>query len=267
MATIYVSGGGTALKDAIASCADGDEIVVADGSYTGGIVWATARKRFRVMSENGPANCTTNNWWFYRNQNSDAVIGDMVYEGLTFVNADGTGGYTASFRFCELRRCIVRGCSNTYNVCGTEMRAYACLFRDNKSTTGRLSRLATFANCSFVENIVANGQLNYNSTFRNCLFAGNVKTAGGDALTDYGSASSNPKCMAGGSDLVDADGRPVAGSPAYGGGSASYLQTAADLAGTPWLAPPSIGCYEFVKGGGRTLSPNDLHPFGGSWKR
>lgn len=246
MATIYVSGGGTALRDAIANCADGDEIIVGDGNYTGGMVWGNIRKRFRVMSEHGPANCTTNNWYFYRNQNSDAVIGDTVYEGLAFANADGTGGYVSSFTYCELRKCIIRGCSNTYHICGNQTRAYSCLFRDNKSTTGRLSRNSTFANCTFVKNIVADGTLNYGSTFRNCLFAGNTKTDGGEPLTNYGSTTSNPNCMAGGLNLVDADSRPVPGSPAYGGGSSSYLQTATDLDGIPWLNPPSIGCYEYV---------------------
>lgn len=257
MATIYVSGGGTALRDAIVSCSDGDEIVVGDGNYTGGQVYSTISKSFSVQSEHGPLHCSTNVWFAL---NNSGTTGQFVFSGFTITNPPSVG--TNAFRYYELRNCIVENITTDYHACGNQMRAYSCLFRNCRATTDRLSRQSTFANCSFVGNIIAGGTLNYNSTFRNCLFAGNARTAGGTPLTNYGAASSNPNCMAGAAELVDANGRPVSGSPAYGGGSATYLQTPTDLVGTPWRNPPAIGCYEFVDAAIKPTIPTRMLPFG-----
>lgn len=243
MATIHVSGGGTALRNAIANCADGDEIIVGDGIYTGNNYVAPSRKRFSVSSENGHENCIVKFCIAYNGV--DGATGDIYISEITFDSIPSTN--SLSFRFCKLEHCVVENTTQEYHLFGNQSLLVSCLCRNSKATSGRLVRTSTCINCTFTNNIIANGTLNYsNSTFRNCLFAGNTKTAGGEPLTNYGSTASNPNCMAGGLNLVDADSRPVPGSPAYGGGSSSYLQTATDLDGIPWLNPPSIGCYEYV---------------------
>ena len=266
MATVYVSGGGSALINAMRSCADGDVLLVADGDYSTGVVNnGSVRKRFTIRSVNGPENCIVR-CTFYTSA-SDREIGDITVYGVTFVNALSMYNAHAAL-FYALYGCIWRNFSTPYHCCGVNMTANTCLFINNTATTDRLvGSNCTFTNCTFASNTIAGGRIRYDKTdvFRNCLFAGNVNGSG-DLLTNYTQNSSWPECpncMAGAADLVDSDWRPVAGSTAYGGGSSTYLQTATDLVGVTWRDPPAIGCYEFVAPStGMPTLPTRMRPFG-----
>lgn len=263
--------GASAIATAFNRSSNGDRIMVKAGDYRNAGFRTT--KSLSIVAVDGPfltSMTITGNpaggYWFYQTDSNNTVIDGFAYrvaagQSNNYEMFYGSGIKVRNCIFAGLKQknfgaystfvnCLFSGCTLS-SIFGWRQNAYSCTFSGN---SGGIGTPLYIANCIFAGNS-NNSVVVHSSGWCRNTFAASVP-------------SGSTGCVIGTDAKIDSGGKLLAGSPCIGAGSASYLQTAADLAGTPWLDPPSIGCYEFIKGGGRrTLSPNDLHPFGGSWKR
>ncbi len=168
------------IQAGIDAAVDGDEVVVADGTYTGpgNRDMDFGGKAITVRSENGPAACIIDlqadkgdpprAFHFHSGETIDSVV-----EGLTIQNGFGTRAV-----LCESSAPLFR----------------SCVFRHNSGgAVGTFQSFATFIGCQFLENhtefnggAVATsdgcGEADAGCTrpvFHGCLFGGNTATEGG----------------------------------------------------------------------------------------
>jgi hypothetical protein len=279
MAIINVSGGGSALQDAINSASSGDTLLVASGVYDANL---TINKALTIVAD---GECEITNASGSYEPLAIPLPNNLVYsfDGFTISNcgAKSFGGIArnATLTNCKIVNCV--GQSTGYVIrqgscinCSFEninaanagfVFAYGkvvnCVFT-NIYNGGIGSGAAKIFNCTFssssVTSTTSNGYSVYNSIFNDCPNVETIPSVGFynccSNTTDLGDSNiyDNPK-------LTD-DYHLQKGSPCIGAGNAEYLQSATDLDGKEWKTPPSIGCYEFY--GSKQFLPSSLHPLG-----
>jgi predicted outer membrane repeat protein len=203
--TIHVPGDYPTIQEGIDAAVDGDEVVVADGTYTG----AGNRdmdfggKAITVRSENGADVCIIDlqadetdphrAFFFHTQETADSVV-----EGFTIRNGFMEAG--AAIRIQNnavptIRRCNFNGNQGSATISSRSGMTLAdCEFRDNASGVflggHGADPIATLVDCLFVGHV--DGVLNIGGhvsdvTVVNCTFAGNE---GGSALDAGGSYTS-----------------------------------------------------------------------------
>jgi len=262
MAVTYVSGGGNALRTAITNASSGDELIVADGTYTSGSPINGGSKKLTVRSENGPSNCILNSQILF-SYNSSLVPNGVYsgperwnsyytsyFEGFTFEGngAAGSQGDHQLFRGMKCKNCIFQGWKPTYGIINRGV-FINCIIRNSKVQTDRLCGYSYLYNCLFINNSYSGGgsTLAYSSQVVNSLFIENLNANGTNAAGFNGSYFRAKNKIGRASALWDSQlNRPKQDATGiWGAGNNAYLQSNCDLNGDVWLDPPSIGCYEF----------------------
>ena len=159
--TFYVPGNHATIQDAISAAQDYDEVVVADGIYTGqnnrGLKFEG--KKITLRSENGPKNCI--------------IDSEGQYTALVFLSRETPETQVVGFTI-----------RNGYFSSGGAM------YCSNSSSP-------TIRNCIFEGNGAGNGGAVYcaisSPTFINCIFTGNSASSGGGAI--YFNYQSNGKLI------------------------------------------------------------------------
>jgi len=111
-AVIHVPGDAPSLAAAMKAAKSGDEIVIADGVWTGvgNLELSLSDKAVTIRSQNGPARCSIEgdhqSEWL--RVEGPATRGTVI-EGLTFRNIDGYGFRAENTRI-HLRRCVLSKC-------------------------------------------------------------------------------------------------------------------------------------------------------------
>jgi hypothetical protein len=162
------------IQAAINACADGDTVIVADGTYSG----AGNRnidflgKAITVKSQNGPDNCiidcknTGRGFYFHNGEDTSSVL-----EGFTIINGYASGNWS------------LNGGGGIYCRSSSPMISN-CILKRNSATYGGGMFIFSFAkpiitNCIFANNVANNrGGGIYNSdnsdtVITNCIFTGN----------------------------------------------------------------------------------------------
>jgi hypothetical protein len=201
------------IQAAIDAANDGDEIVVADGSYTGvgnrdldfgnGLPLGQTRA-ITVRSANGPANCTIDCQWlgraffFHNVEDSNSVV-----EGFTIQNGSALygGGIECDFSSPKISNCIIRG--NSASDGGGIDCYYAsptivdCVITGNTASNNGggvecYEAAPTIVNCLIQDNLAGNygGAMNCPASspvISNCTIAENVGVSenSGGVFADY----------------------------------------------------------------------------------
>jgi predicted outer membrane repeat protein len=217
------SNGGTSWSDAVATfqkgidtAADGDTVLVADGTYsgTGNFNIKLWGKKIIVRSANGPTACVIDcndqgrafvlDW----GETSDSVIdGFTILDGNTNATYSYGGGMLCQGAAPIIRNCIFK--SNTGGQWGGalhvrtspfsyETKVINCVFIDNSASYGggaisTYGAAPVFINCTFYGNsagsfggAVALGDPDAGTSFVNCIFWNNLPgTFYGDPIVTY----------------------------------------------------------------------------------
>ncbi len=276
------------IQDAVNAAGSGDQIVVTNGVYPGGV---TLSKPLTVMSINGPLFTVIDG--VYVNTCVSLTPGASV-TGFTLTNGfapSGTGGGV----WCPTTNAFVTNCLITTCRAGwigggaAGATLYNCTLTANwaTNTSGGVFG-STLINCRITNNIVGgvnsctlfNCTLNgntqsgggaVNSTLYNCTLTGNAYGVMGCTLynclvyynpapggANYDSASTLNFCCT--TPMPKSGLGNITNEPALAGdwrlsvaspcrGAGSpAYASGVDLDGEPWLNPPSIGCDEFYSG-------------------
>lgn len=280
MATINVSGGGSALQDAINSASSGDTLLVASGVYDANL---TINKALTIVAD-GECEITNASGSYAL---AIPTPNNLVYsfEGFTISNcvAKSYGGIArnATFTNCKIVDCVGQGA-------GYVIRQGSCIncsFENIDATSnGYVFGYGKVVNCVFT-NIYRGGIGSGSTKMYNCTFSSSSVTDTTTTTVNIYNSIFNDcpnvqvaenmffyNCCSNTSDLGDSniyadpmltpDYHLRKGSPCIGAGSAEYLQSAYDLDGKEWKTPPSIGCYEFYDLTKKCYLPSSLHPLG-----
>ena len=245
------------IQDGIDASVDGEQVVVADGTYAGAgnTELNFGGRLITLRSENGPNACiidcrqTATGLYFMSGESEAAVL-----QGLTIQNGNSMGGvyiYQSSPTVLNCRFVSNVGMfgGGAIRMSGSHSRLEDCLFVGNVASTAENggaiyahSGNLTVVNCEFFSNSARNGGavccIIGHATFVGCIFAGNVAGAYGGALYGEAGQLTATDCVFVGNRAGDA-----------GGGISLYM-------GSAVLA----GCFL----GGNTATPSSTTPSGGA---
>ena len=186
--TIYVcwdgSGDYLTIQEGITAAADGDEVVVCDGTYTGPLNKNLdfAGKAITVRSENGPENCVIDcendgrGFHFHSGETTAAVLDGLTVQNGFVVEANGGG------ILCEASSPTIRNC--TFNGSTATGSTQSSGNGGGISCLGLASR-PTIEDCSFNGNTAANNGggvccgLFSSPNLTDCMFGNNSAALGG----------------------------------------------------------------------------------------
>jgi parallel beta-helix repeat protein/predicted outer membrane repeat protein len=212
----YVPADYQTIQEAIDNCLDGEEVVVADGTYTGS---GNRDVRFlgkaiTVRSENGPENCIINcegskakphgGFVFLEGEDANSIL-----DGFTIINGyvwQG-GGIYCGWNSPTITNCIInsneaRDCGGAI-YCGGSPTITNCDIKDNRAGWGGgiyngYGSNPTISNCTISGNIAVSAvsegdwysgdgggiQCGYqsNSTITNCTIVGNTAEGNGGGI-------------------------------------------------------------------------------------
>lgn len=234
MAIIEVSGGGSALQDAINSASSGDTLLVDDGVYSP--ITFKSEVALTIQSRNGNANCIIDGGHTY-DEATDAHTGTRCVKGVSIVmhRVKGftlTNGYDsngAGAALVTLEDCILEynyssetggGCSN--------VTAKNCVLRENYAKSfGGGSALGTLENCVIYNNVSGSfGGGVQNGTVINCEIYNNQAVYGGgvQAVTDIDNCKiyNNTATNGGGSHNCTLTNCEIYNNTATNGGGGTY---------------------------------------------
>ena len=214
--TIYVNWDGSGdyitIQDGIDAAVGGDEVVVADGTYTGdgNRDIDFSGKAITVRSENGAEGCiidcegssSAEHRGFYFISGEDA---NSILDGFSIINgyANHGGGIVNAESSPTVINCIFN-CNIVYGagggMCnlGSSPTVINCTFSNNDATNGGgmcnwFNSNPTVTNCTFIDNYASyegGGMVNHNSspTVTNCIFISNYASyEGGGMYNEYSS--------------------------------------------------------------------------------
>lgn len=278
MAIIEVSGGGSALQDAITSASDGDTIIVDDGVYspierldiTTLNITAKNKHKSLISTEDKTANLC----WFVNTTPNTATKTDIKIDGFIITNnrplSDAGSMPYLPIRGGYYTNCIFRNIASTYSPIRA-CKLYNCLIHDCESRNHCLCWGNHLYNCT-ITNCKTNTRgwflygRAYNSIFHNIT---GWDKRGYDFASVRGANNffpeEVPNCtdtILGTDALLDSTYHLKKDSPCIGAGNAEYLQSTTDLDDKEWKTPPSIGCYEFYDLTRKFYLPSSLHPLG-----
>jgi len=178
------------IQDAVDAAADGDEIVVTNGTYlTGGRAAGTnilmnrvaVDKQVVLRSVNGPRFTVIDGQGSVR---CVSLASNAFVSGFTLTNGfvKGSGGGV----FCESAAAIVSNCTLTGNMASNSFGGGAyggtldnCTLTGNSSTYGGGASFGTLNNCIFTGNLARQGGGAYSCTLTNCALTKNSADLGG----------------------------------------------------------------------------------------
>ena len=178
---IHVPGDYPSIKEAVIAALDGDEIIVADGIYTGpanrNIDYFD--KPITVRSANGPDNCVIDcessgrGFWFHSGETAMSIL-----DGFTIKNGFvGNLGFGAGI-FCDFSGPTIRNCILSSNVAGVSGGGMVISNSSNPVIT----------NCTFDQNSAGTSDggaiwcIGSVPTFIDCTFTGNIASDNGGAI-------------------------------------------------------------------------------------
>lgn len=173
------------IQAAIDDCEDGDEVLVADGTYSWAYISGVIHrnKAIAVRSENGPENCIIDcegetGFWFYR-----TGIVDCRLEGFTFINDAWDFGaiYCSERSSPTISNCIVkdnRGSAGIRCFSQSNPTISNCIITDNHCWSGGIqiyeSSNPKIINCIISDNLnVGIYCEDSNPTIMNCTITDN----------------------------------------------------------------------------------------------
>ncbi len=185
-----------AIEEGIIAAADGDTVMVLDGTYTGvgNRNLDLTDRPITVRSENGASACTIDcehlGRAFVFNYPGDAS--GTTIEGFTIINGSAWGAlYTTASGNPTVADCVFSANEGGALVArGQGVMVIGCAFADNTAGDGGAvyidcNTTAEFTECTFTGNTAANGGAVFNeffaveATFSSCVFDDNSATNGG----------------------------------------------------------------------------------------
>ena len=269
-----------AIQQAINAAVNSDEVVVADGTYTGYgnrslDFWG---KAITVRSENGPDNCVIDceagpdhwHWgfWFHNSETAAAIV-----DGLTITNAycdPGGGIRCAGGASPTIMNCIVADNEALWYGggirCGGTTTIVGCLLLGNRAWSGGGGYFvdqASVSGCTFAGNTAEGaGGLMCGDSVRisDCVIWGNIAYEGAGGLSCAGGATIAGCTIAGNVVWYDGDGGGITcaqnstisncvvtcNSASGGGGIFCAWQSSPTIVGCPIVsngAPWGAGIY------------------------
>ena len=181
----------TTIQEGIDAAVNGDEVIVADGTYTdlGDYGISIHEKSITVRSSGGAANCIIDCEGVSPGFHLDGGSTDKcaTIEGFTVTNALADNDFESAV-YCygggfTVRDCIITNC----NAAAAYGGIFSCRYREGG--------LTMIENCSFVSNSAEYGGAIFcheaSVLIKDCEFAGNTAVYDGGAITSYGNGDLN----------------------------------------------------------------------------
>ena len=250
---IHVPADYPTIQAAIDAALDGDEIVVAPGSYAENLI--VPARALALRSSGGAAVTTLDGGALGAVIRSDAGPGLWVLEGFTITGGSGDGaGLYADGLNLEVRDCVFvdndgRQGGGALARGGAQLDFLGCLFQGNTALGGGGVRALdtsglTLAQCDFIENTANNrgGAIGVNDgelVVVDCAFIGNTADFGGGVHAS-GPATIDGATFNGNTNTSSCSTEPGAGA-AYLGGRPAQVRDSVFEANTSFDCPGAIG--------------------------